>query len=178
MLKLKFILPFIIFSLLVVLLFVGLSNDPRKVPSPLVGKPTPGFELPQLKDPSKSFNPDMLKGKVWLLNIWASWCSGCRVEHPILNELAKRKMLTMVGFNYKDTNDDATKWLAQFGNPYDVVATDQDGSVGFDYGVYGVPETFFIDKKGIIRYKHIGPVSYKDLTEKLIPLIKQLKAET
>jgi len=177
MFKLKFILPFIIFVLLVVLLFVGLSNDPRKVPSPLVGKPAPSFELPQLSNPSQSFSPEMLKGKVWLLNIWASWCSGCRVEHPVLNDLAKQKIVTLVGFNYKDTNAQATQWLTQFGNPYNVVATDQDGSVGFDYGVYGVPETFFIDKKGIIRYKHIGPVSYKDLTEKLIPLIKQLKAE-
>ncbi len=177
MLKLKFILPLLAFVLLVVLLFAGLSNDPRRVPSPLVGKPAPAFELPRLNDPSVKFSPEMLKGKVWLLNIWASWCSGCRVEHPVLNELAKRDIVSVVGFNYKDTNKDAQAWLAQLGNPYRLVVTDQDGAVGFDYGVYGVPETFFIDKNGIIRYKHIGPISYKDLTEKLIPLIKQLQAE-
>jgi len=177
MLKLKFILPLIAFALLVALLFVGLSNDPRRVPSPLVGKPAPAFELPRLQDPNVTFSPEMLKGEVWLLNIWASWCSGCQVEHPVLNELAKQNLVSIVGFDYKDTNAQAKAWLAKLGNPYRLVVTDQKGLVGFDYGVYGVPETFFIDKKGIIRYKHIGPVSYKDLTEKIIPLIKALKAE-
>lgn len=177
MLKLKFILPLIAFALLAALLFFGLSNDPRRVPSPLVNKPAPTFKLPRLSDPSIKFTPEMLKGKVWLLNIWASWCRACRVEHPILNELAKRGLVTMVGFNYKDTNVAAKAWLEQLGNPYSLVVTDQDGAVGFDYGVYGVPETFFIDKKGIIRYKHIGPISYKDLTETIIPLIKELQAE-
>lgn len=177
MLKLKFLLPLIAFVLLVALLFVGLSNDPRKVPSPLVNKAAPDFELPRLYDTSATFSPKMLKGKVWLLNIWASWCRGCRVEHPILNELAKQKLLPMVGFNYKDTNVEAKKWLKNLDNPYDLIVTDQEGLVGFDYGVYGVPETFFIDKNGIIRYKHIGPVSYKDLTEKIIPLVKKLQAE-
>ena len=178
MLKLKFILPLIAFALLVALLFVGLSNDPRRVPSPLVGKPAPTFELPRLQDPSVTFSPEMLKGEVWLLNIWASWCRGCQVEHPLLNELAKQKLVSIVGFDYKDTNAQAKAWLTKLGNPYRVVVTDQKGLVGFDYGVYGVPETFFIDKKGIIRYKHIGPINYKDLTEKLIPLIKALKAES
>jgi len=177
MLKLKFILPLIAFALLVTLLFVGLSNDPRRVPSPLVGKSAPAFELPRLQDPDVTFSPEMLKGEVWLLNIWASWCRGCQVEHPLLNELAKQKLVSIVGLNYKDTNAEAKAWLAKLGNPYRLVVTDQKGLVGFDYGVYGVPETFFIDKKGIIRYKHIGPINYKDLTEKLIPLIKALKAE-
>ena len=178
MLKLKFLLPLIIFALLVVLLFFGLSNDPSRVPSPLVNKPAPAFELPQLNDPTVSFSPKQMLGEVWLLNIWASWCSGCRVEHPILNELAKQKIANIVGFDYKDTNAQAKAWLNQFGNPYHIVVTDQKGLVGFDYGVYGVPETFVIDKKGIIRYKHIGPVSFKDLNEKIIPVIKALKAET
>ncbi len=177
MLKIKFLIPLLAFVALAILLAAGLSNDPRKVPSPLVGKPAPAFELPQLSDPTVKFSPEMLKGKVWLLNIWASWCSGCRVEHPVLNELARQKMVDIVGFDYKDTNDQANAWLSQLGNPYSVVITDQKGSVGFDYGVYGVPETFFIDKKGIIRYKHIGPISYKHLNDIVIPLIKKLQAE-
>ena len=177
MLKIKFLIPLLAFVLLVILLAVGLSNDPRKVPSPLVGKAAPDFELPRLTDPSVKFSPQSLKGKVWLLNVWASWCSGCRVEHPVLNELAKQNIVSIIGFDYKDTNADAKNWLNKLGNPYRLVVTDQKGLVGFDYGVYGVPETFFIDKKGIIRYKHIGPISYKDLTEIVIPLIMELKAE-
>jgi len=178
MLKLKFLIPLIAFFVLVALLFAGLSNDPRRVPSPLVGKPAPAFELPRLSDPSVTFKPQVLLGKVWALNIWASWCAGCRTEHPVLNELARQDLISIVGFNYKDTNAQAQAWLNQYGNPYRLVVTDQKGTVGFDYGVYGVPETFFIDKQGIIRYKHIGPISYKDLTEKIIPLIKELKAES
>jgi len=177
MLKLKFLIPLMAFVLLVALLAAGLSNDPRRVPSPLVGKPAPDFNLPRLSDPSVSFSPKLLKGKVWLLNVWASWCSGCRVEHPILNELAKKNIVSIIGFDYKDTNVAANDWLNRLGNPYRFVVTDQEGMVGFDYGVYGVPETFFIDKRGIIRYKHIGPISYKDLTEIILPLIKELQAE-
>lgn len=177
MLKLKFLIPLIAFALLVGLLFFGLTNDPRRVPSPLVGKPAPDFTLPRLQEPSVTFSPKQLKGKVWLLNVWASWCRGCRVEHPVLNELAKQKLVSIIGFDYKDTNQQGKNWLEQLGNPYRLVVTDHEGKVGLDYGVYGVPETFFIDKKGIIRYKHIGPISYKDLTEKIVPLIKKLQAE-
>jgi len=177
MLKFKFLLPLIFFALLVGLLFFGLSNDPSRVPSPLVNKPAPAFELPKLSDPNATFSPKSFLGKVWLLNIWASWCNACRVEHPVLNELAKQNIVSIVGFDYKDTNINAKAWLKQFGNPYSVVVTDQKGVVGFDYGVYGVPETFVIDKKGIIRYKHIGPISFKDLNEKIIPLVKALKSE-
>lgn len=177
MLKLKFLLPLVAFAVLVTLLFAGLSNDPRRVPSPLVNKPAPAFELPRLNDPSVKFSPKILLGKVWALNIWASWCGGCRAEHPVLNELARQDLISLIGFDYKDTDDQAKAWLERLGNPYRLVVTDQKGLVGFDYGVYGVPETFFIDKKGIIRYKHIGPISYKDLTDIIIPLIKELKAE-
>ncbi len=177
MLKVKFLLPLIAFVLLVALLAAGLSNDPRKVPSPLVGKPAPDFKLPLLNDPTVTFSPQALKGKVWLLNIWASWCNACRAEHPVLNELAKKNIVAIVGFDYKDTNAEARAWLKKLGNPYDVVVTDQKGLAGFDYGVYGVPETFFIDKKGIIRYKHIGPISFQDLDKIVIPLIKELQAE-
>lgn len=177
MLKLKFILPLIAFAVLIALLFAGLSNDPRRVPSPLVNKPAPAFALPRLNEPSVMFSPKMLLGKVWALNVWASWCSGCRAEHPVLIELAKQDIINLVGFDYKDTNDQAQAWLEQLGNPYRLVVTDEKGLVAFDYGVYGVPETFFIDKKGIIRYKHIGPISYKDLTDIIIPLINELKAE-
>ncbi len=177
MLKIKFLIPLAAFILLVVLLSAGLKNDPRRVPSPLVGKSAPAFELPRLSDPSVKFGPKILKGKVWLLNVWASWCSGCRVEHPVLIELSKRTSVDIIGFDYKDTNEQGKAWLSQLGNPYRLVVTDQKGMVAFDYGVYGVPETFFIDKKGIIRYKHIGPISYQDIDKIVLPLIKKLQAE-
>jgi len=114
---------------------------------------------------------------VWIFNVWASWCGSCRIEHPIFNQLAKKKLVTLVGLNYKDEPEAAKQWLAQLGNPYDISVMDQEGRTGIDYGVYGVPETFIIDKKGIIRYKHTGPVEVNDMQNILIPLIKQLQAE-
>jgi len=160
-----------------VFLALGLNLNPRDIPSPLINKPAPDFSLPVLAEPGKTLTNSELKGQVWLLNVWASWCASCRQEHPLFNQLAQKKLVTLVGLNYKDEASDAKQWLAQLGNPYNVSIMDQEGRTGLDYGVYGVPETFIIDKKGLIRYKHTGPVSVQDMQEILIPLIMQLKAE-
>ena len=170
-------LPLIIFAVLVVFLGIGLSLNPREVPSPLIGKPAPDFRLPQLHQPDANFTPADLKGQVWLLNVWASWCVSCREEHAVLNEFAQAKLVTLVGLNYKDEPADARQWLAKLGNPYRLSVSDREGKVGLDWGVYGVPETFVIDKKGVIRHKHIGPVDAKSLQDTLIPMIQSLNAE-
>lgn len=175
-LKLKYFAPIAIFLILVGFFAVGLKLDPREVPSPLVGKPSPQFSAPILTDGKENgtfSNKDML-GQVWLLNVWASWCTACKSEHHILLGL-KEQGITMVGLNYKDANSDANDVLKNDGNPYTTVVTDQDGKIGIDYGVYGVPETYVIDKTGVIQYKQIGPLTEEALVEKIIPLIKGLK---
>lgn len=172
----RYLIPLGIFAVLVVFLGIGLGLNPREVPSPLIDKPTPPFELAQLHQPEKMFASNDMLGKVWLLNVWASWCVSCREEHPVLMELAKRNVVPVYGLNYKDKQPDALAWLQQFGNPYRSSMVDSDGRVGIDYGVYGVPETFVIDKTGVIRYKQIGPVTSKALEEKILPLVKKLQA--
>jgi len=171
----RFLWPLAIFILLVGFLAAGLKLDPREVPSPLVGKPAPAFDLPVLLQPDKRFTPETMRGKVWLLNVWASWCVSCREEHPVLVELSKKGVLPILGLNYKDKSDDAQRWLAQFGNPYQLSAVDADGRIGIDYGVYGVPETYVIDGNGVIRYKQIGPITPAVLEEKILPLAMALK---
>jgi cytochrome c biogenesis protein CcmG, thiol:disulfide interchange protein DsbE len=173
--KLKLILPFLLFIVLVGFLGKGLFLDPREVPSPLIGKPAPAFEAPVLGDPSKTFSTAEMKGKVWLLNTWASWCAACRDEHPLLVEMLAHD-IPLYGLAYKDTEADALAVLATMGNPYIVTANDADGTIGIDYGVYGVPETYIIDKEGIIRYKQIGPITPEALREKILPLLKELEA--
>ncbi len=171
----KFTLPLIVFIALVALLAVGLNLNPREVPSPLIGKPTPDFKVPQLQDQSATFSPKEMQGKVWLLNVWASWCVSCREEHPVIVEYAKKGELPpVVGLNYKDKRDDGMRWLARFGDPYLLSAFDADGRVGIDYGVYGVPETYLIDKAGVIRFKQIGPITPAVLEKKILPLVKEL----
>ena len=174
---LKFMIPLLLFIVLVVFLAIGLSNDPRYIPSPLIDKPAPGFSLPRLYAPEARFGPELLKGRVWLLNAWTSDCPGCRQEHPHLIELASRDIVSIVGLNYRDSDMLAKQLLKQTGNPYRIVATDHKGSVGIDYGVYAVPETFLIDKKGIVRYKYIGPLFPDEIYGTLVPLIKKLKEE-
>jgi cytochrome c biogenesis protein CcmG/thiol:disulfide interchange protein DsbE len=159
---------------LAVFLGIGLNRDPREVPSPLVGKAAPAFSLPQL-DADASFSPKDMAGKVWMLNVWASWCVSCREEHPVLVEFAKTKVAPLIGLDYKDKRADAKDWLARFGNPYDLSVVDADGRVGIDYGVYGVPETYVIDKAGTIRFKQIGPVTHEVMRDKIVPLIKELQ---
>jgi cytochrome c biogenesis protein CcmG/thiol:disulfide interchange protein DsbE len=171
----RFLLPLGIFIVLVALLAVGLNLNPREVPSPLVGKPAPVFSLPQLHAVDKTFSPQEMQGKVWLLNVWASWCVSCREEHPVLVEFAKSpEAIPVVGLNYKDKREDGQRWLARFGDPYTLSAFDADGRVGIDYGVYGVPETYLIDKAGIIRFKQIGPITPEVLQKTILPLVKEL----
>ena len=172
--SLRFILPLAIFAILVVFLWRGLSLDPREVPSPLIDKPAPRFALARLDDASRTIARDDMLGKVWLLNVWASWCVACRDEHPTLVELSRQRLAPIVGLNYKDTRPEGLGWLTQFGNPYDVSAFDQNGRVGIDFGVYGVPETFVIDKRGVIRLKHIGPLTPQVIKTRIEPLVKEL----
>ena len=171
---LRFIVPLGIFGLLVFFLWRGLSLDPKLVPSPLIDKPAPRFALARLDDASRTIARDDMLGKVWMLNVWASWCVACRDEHPVLLQFSRSRLVPIVGLNYKDTRPEGLGWLSQFGNPYDVSAFDRDGRVGIDFGVYGVPETFIIDKRGVIRMKHIGPLTPEIIQTRIQPLVKEL----
>ena len=171
----RFLLPLGIFIVLLGFLAVGLRLNPREVPSPLIDKPAPPFTLPELMDPQRTFSQKDMLGKVWLLNVWASWCVSCREEHPVLVEFSKRNVVPVYGLNYKDDRNDALAWLARLGNPYTMSIMDRDGRIGIDYGVYGVPETYVIDKQGVIRYKQIGPVTPEILDAKIVPLVKKLQ---
>jgi len=173
--KAKFLIPLVLFIVLVVFLAIGLNRDPHEVPSPLINKSAPAFEVSQLSEPNKSFSPASMKGQVWILNVWASWCVACREEHPVLVELANSKMAPIIGLDYKDKREDALAMLTRQGNPYVLSAFDANGRVGIDYGVYGVPETYVIDKTGIIRFKHIGPITMDLLNRKIYPLIGELQ---
>jgi cytochrome c biogenesis protein CcmG/thiol:disulfide interchange protein DsbE len=170
----RLLVPLAIFAVLLAFLFAGLTLNPREVPSPLVGKPAPAFNLARLDQPQRTLGTADMKGQVWLLNVWASWCVSCRIEHPLLVELARSKVVPLVGLNYKDKPDEGRAWLKEHGDPYDVSVVDRDGRVGIDWGVYGVPETFVVDKAGVIRYKHIGPVDAVALERKILPLVREL----
>ena len=190
----RFVWLLIGFAALVALLAVGLGLNPRDVPSPLIGRPAPQFALARVDAPAQQFSPREMLGRVWLLNVWATWCVSCRQEHPVLVELAKRQGLTLVGLNYKEVRGDGAidadklspaaetalalertdAWLKQHGNPYALSVLDLDGRVGIDYGVYGVPETYVIDRAGVIRYKHTGPISADDYAAKIAPLVAEL----
>ncbi len=171
------LLPLLAFMVLVVFLGIGLTKDPRKLPSPFIGKAAPAFTLPQLHQLNKTFSPKDMLGKVWILNVWASWCVSCRAEHHVLNELIQKNKVNLIGLNYKDEVADARRWLGRYGDPYQLSVSDVEGLAGIDWGVYGVPETFVMDKKGIVRLKHTGPVTNKDITDEIIPLIKLLEKE-
>jgi len=172
--SLRFLVPLAVFLLLVGFLAKGLWLDPREVPSPLIDKPAPEFRLVRLDDQAAAISKQDLLGRVWLLNVWASWCVACREEHPLMVEFAKRGLVPIYGLDYKDKRDDGLKWLGQFGNPYTASLVDADGLTGIDFGVYGVPETFVIDKSGVVRYKQIGPITPDVLARKIVPLIQQL----
>ncbi|MFY9327115.1 MAG: DsbE family thiol:disulfide interchange protein [Georgfuchsia sp.] len=192
----RFLAPLIIFAVLVGFLGVGLMHDPHEVPSPLIDKPAPAFNLPQLAAGNADFSPQQMLGKVWLLNVWSSWCISCRAEHAYLVEAAQQTQIPIVGLNYKEARGDseidtskmapadelmlvrqrANAWLAQHGNPYLLSVLDLDGRVGIDYGVYGVPETYLIDREGIIRFKQIGPVTPEVMMTKILPLIQKLNS--
>lgn len=171
----KRLIPFGIFIVLVIFFAIGLKLNPREVPSPLIGKPAPDFRLALLHEPARQLGPADLRGKVWLLNVWASWCGSCRQEHEVLLDLAKRNLLPVYGMDYKDQAEPALAWLERLGNPYAATFVDPDGRAGIDYGVYGVPETYLIDKNGVIRYKHTGPVTFEALEKTILPLVKELQ---
>ncbi|MDY0014379.1 MAG: DsbE family thiol:disulfide interchange protein [Rhodocyclaceae bacterium] len=195
--KAKFLIPLVLFLLLVGFLAFGLKLNPREVPSPLIDKPAPAFSLPQLTDPQRKLALADMRGQVWLLNVWASWCVACRQEHPVLVALARQNLVPVVGLNYKEVRGDgaidsrkldasqelalalerARAWLGSHGDPYFTSVLDLDGRVGIDFGVYGVPETFLIDKKGVIRLKHIGPVTSEVLRDVILPKVAALQGE-
>lgn len=192
--KAKFLVPLLLFFGLVGFLAFGLKLDPREVPSPLIDKPAPQFSLARLDEPARNFALDEMRGQVWLLNVWASWCVACRQEHPVLVDLARRNVVPVVGLNYKEVRGDggldvrnmaldaettlairrARGWLTEHGDPYVLSVLDIDGRIGIDFGVYGVPETFLIDREGVIRYKHIGPITPASLREQILPRIEEL----
>jgi cytochrome c biogenesis protein CcmG/thiol:disulfide interchange protein DsbE len=171
---LRFLIPLFVFLGLVWFLARGLGLDPKTVPSPLIGKSAPGFSLTKLDNPEKTIRREDLLGKVWMLNVWASWCVACREEHPLLVEFSRKKLLPIYGLNYKDDRAAGLRWIANFGNPYDASLFDNDGRVGIDWGVYGVPETFIVDREGIIRFKHIGPLTPEVIRTQIEPLVRQL----
>ncbi len=171
------LIPLGIFLALIALLFYGLQLDPRKVPSPLVDKPAPDFALPSLKDPGQTVTQDILKGKISLVNVWASWCPSCRQEHAELMRIARENDVQVIGFNWKDNRADGLKMLQQFGDPYVVSLYDPDNRAGIDWGVYGAPETFVVDQAGIIRHKRIGPIDRAVWESEILPVIEQLQAK-
>lgn len=172
---LRVLLPMAVFLGVMWFLFAGLSLNPREVPSPLIGKPAPAFKLPNLHAPEKTISRDDMLGKVWMLNVWASWCAPCQEEHPLVIDIARRELLPVYGLNYKDQGPAARNWLARLGDPYVATLVDADGRVGIDYGVYGIPETFIIDREGHIRFKHTGPLTPEVLRDRIEPLVKELQ---
>ena len=170
----RYLIPLVLFLGLVVFLAIGLGRDPHEVPSPLITRPAPTLSLPQLADPTKTFSAEQMRGKVWLLNVWASWCVACREEHAMLLEIARSGVVPLYGLNYKDQREDALGWLRDLGDPYVLNVSDLDGRVGIDYGVYGAPETFLIDREGVIRFKKIGPITPDDWQNQIQPLVREL----
>jgi cytochrome c biogenesis protein CcmG/thiol:disulfide interchange protein DsbE len=193
--KKLFLIPLVLFLGLVIFLAVGLQRDPKEIPSPLVGKPAPAFKLFTLAANDQTFEPKDMQGQVWMLNVWATWCVACKVEHPLLVEFSKMQNLPIVGLSYKEIQPQdeplgvkmtpeaklllarqrSVNFLQAQGNPYVLTALDMDGRVGIDYGVYGVPETYVIDQQGVIRYKLVGAITPDILLKKILPLVNELK---
>ena len=171
----KGLIPLGIFLVLVVFLAIGLTRDPHEIPSALIGKPASLSTAPLLDAPEKSFSAKSMLGKVWILNTWASWCVTCRQEHPILLDLSKSKAVPIIGLDWRDKDVDGLKWLARFGNPYDVVVSDNSARIGIDFGVTAAPESFVIDKTGVIRYKQNGMITEEALRDTILPLIRELQ---
>jgi cytochrome c biogenesis protein CcmG/thiol:disulfide interchange protein DsbE len=169
------VIPLLAFIALAFLLFVGVrmnsGRDTSAIPSPLIGKSAPALNLPELDMPQQSIHLQDLKGRAYVLNIWGSWCVSCRIEHPIITDMAKQGV-TVVGYNYKDSAEDARAWLNQFGNPYSLIIQDEDGKAALDWGIYGAPETFIISAQGIVLYKHVGPLTTEIVQQEILPLLK------
>lgn len=170
------LLPLALFGTLALTLWLGLRHGASEaLPSALVGKPVPALSLPQLTESGQRFSPSQLKGQVWLLNVWASWCQACREEHPVLLGLSAAQPLPIVGLNYQDQREPGLRWLSEHGDPYRLTAVDADGRAGMELGVYGVPETFLIDKQGRVRLRHAGPLTPEVLQREILPLVKELQ---
>ncbi len=174
---LRYFIPLGLFLVLVIFLAIGLTRDPTKLPSALIDKPAPAFRLPQLNDPAKTFSSEDMRGKVWMMNVWASWCMACREEHPHLARYSKESGVPIYGLNYRDKTEDALAWIGELGDPYVLSAVDLDGRVGIDFGVYGAPETYLIDKSGKIRHRHVGPVMPEVWNKELLPLVQELNRQ-
>jgi cytochrome c biogenesis protein CcmG/thiol:disulfide interchange protein DsbE len=168
------LLPLVLFIALVGFLLIGLHRDPHEVPSPLINKPAPDFKLGQLRDPGKTFSPQEMRGKVWVLNFWGTWCVACREEHPLLLEYSKTGAVPILGVDYKDDRAAAMQMLDEEGDPYALTVSDPDGRVSIDYGVYGAPESYLIDRNGVIRFKQIGPITQDVWQKEILPRAKQL----
>jgi len=168
-------IPLAVFFVMAVFLGIGLTKNPREVPSPLIGKPVPAFSLPPVQGRTLGLSSNDLKGQVALVNVFASWCVACREEHPILLDLQKKGVIPIHGLDYKDKPADAQAWLAELGDPYTRTGADISGQVGIEWGVYGVPETFVIDRNGVIAYKHIGPLTLQTLQDTILPLVRRLQ---
>lgn len=175
---LRLLLPLFMFLVLAGLLYAGLGRDPTVVPSPLIGKPAPAFALPALHEPQRTVQSTDLKGRAYLLNVWASWCPPCREEHPFISDLAESGEIPVYGLNYKDHREDALRWLRRYGDSYEDILHDPRGRLGLDLGVYKVPETFIIGPEGVVRYKHIGPINEKTVQEEILPLVAKLEQES
>ncbi|VAW76263.1 Cytochrome c-type biogenesis protein CcmG/DsbE, thiol:disulfide oxidoreductase [hydrothermal vent metagenome] len=172
----RYLTPLLAFIALAALLYKGLALDPRRLPSPLIDKPAPAFSLPLLQHPQTLISTADFKGQVTLFNVWATWCVACRHEHPLLMQLAKQGV-RIYGLNYKDKREDAKRWLQLYGDPYLANAFDAEGRVGINWGVYGTPETFVVDKQGTIRHKHIGPLTPASISTEILPLVRKLQEE-
>lgn len=172
----KFIIPLGIFVVIGGFLLVGLNRDPSYIPSPLIGKQAPAFSLPSLQDASYPVSSGDLKGQTWVLNVWGTWCGGCRQEHPVLVEISRQKAVPMIGLDWKDDSAAARQWLSELGNPYSAVASDQEGRVAIDWGVYGAPETFLIGPDGVVLYKHIAPMTMDVWVREFLPRIEAARA--
>jgi len=175
--RILYLLPLIVFAALAAYFWVGLNRDPRLIPSALIDKPVPDFELPALVDDVPGLATADFGGQVVLVNVFASWCIPCRAEHPVISRIAEEGIVPVFALNWKDKKEDAVAWLDELGNPYARIGHDLSGRVGIDWGVYGVPESYLIDKTGRIRYKHVGPIFAETLNETILPMIEKLKAE-
>ena len=172
----KSVVPLAVFAILGAFLYVGLHRDPSEVPSPLIGKPAPEFTLPSLQDTSFQIASKEMAGKTWILNVWGTWCGGCREEHETLVAISRQNVVPIIGLNWRDDNDAAQEWLRQLGNPYAAVATDHDGRTAIDWGVYGAPETFLIGPDGKVIFKHIAPMTLDVWATEFLPRIQAAQA--
>ena len=169
----RYLVPLALFFSMVLFLLIGLQKDPALVPSPLIGLPVPDFSLPTLNSNAETLTSKQLPKGPIILNVWASWCRACQVEHPLLTELAKRQYTKIIGINYKDDRKQGLAWLRAHGDPYELSLFDPKGSFGLDLGVYGVPETFLVNSEGIIEYKHVGPLTPEIVKKHIIPFLER-----